>query len=97
MVDLGAVEWKVRLKGTALARAKRAGLLRNAALVLGTNGSTEAIAPLATRLDDGSEDASVRASAAWRSAESARATHCPPWRATRMIPNRWYGDPLVTP
>ena len=58
-------EWKVRLKGTALARAKRAGLLRNAALVLGTNRSTEAIAPLAARLDDGSEDASVRASAAW--------------------------------
>ena len=53
------------LKGTALARAKRAGLLRNAALVLGTRGSTEAVAPLAARLDDGSEDPSVRASAAW--------------------------------
>ena len=60
-----AAEWKARLKGTALARAKRAGLLRNAALVLGTRGSTEAIAPLAARLDDCSEDASVRASAAW--------------------------------
>ena len=45
-LTLSAAEWKARLKGTALARAKRAGLLRNAALVLGTRGSTEAIAPL---------------------------------------------------
>ena len=61
-LNLGASEWQARLKGTALARAKRVGLLRNAALVLGSRGSTEAIAPLAARLDDGSEDASVRAS-----------------------------------
>ena len=61
----GAVEWSGMLKGTALARAKRAGLLRNAALVLGTRGSTDALAPLADRLDDGSEDPTVRASAAW--------------------------------
>jgi epoxyqueuosine reductase len=53
------------LKGTALARAKRVGLLRNAALVLGSRCSTDAIAPLASRLDDRSEDPSVRASAAW--------------------------------
>ena len=61
----GAAEWKAMLEGTALARAKRAGLLRNAALVLGTHGTAEAVAPLAGRLDDRSEDASVRASAAW--------------------------------
>ncbi len=60
-----ASAWKVRLKGAALARAKRAGLLRNAALVLGTKGAIEAIAPLVTRLDDCSEDATVRAAAAW--------------------------------
>ena len=60
-----AHEWKAMLKGTALARTKRAGLLRNAALVLGTRGRSEAIAPLASRLDDGLEDPSVRASAAW--------------------------------
>ena len=35
-------EWKTKLKGTALARPKRARLLRNAALVLGTRGLTEA-------------------------------------------------------
>jgi epoxyqueuosine reductase len=61
----GPADWKTMLKGTALARAKRAGLLRNAALVLGTRGRTEAVAPLASRLDDGLEDPSVRASAAW--------------------------------
>ncbi len=57
--------WRARLKGTALTRAKRAGLLRNAALVLGARRSLEAVAPLAARLDDDGEDPIVRASAAW--------------------------------
>ena len=61
----GTAEWKAMLKGTALARAKRVGLVRNAALVLGSRRLTDAIAPLAGRLDDRSEDPSVRASAAW--------------------------------
>ncbi|MFI5458218.1 MAG: HEAT repeat domain-containing protein [Isosphaerales bacterium] len=60
-----ASEWKTRLKGTALARSKRAGLVRNAALVLGTRRLPEAVAPLAARLDDRHEDATVRAAAAW--------------------------------
>jgi epoxyqueuosine reductase len=75
-------EWKARLKGTALARAKRAGLVRNAALVLGTGRAPEATAPLAARLDDRHEDASVRATAAWAlgrigtdEAKSALETH----------------------
>jgi epoxyqueuosine reductase len=63
--NLGADDWKARLKGTALSRSKRTGLLRNAALVLGTRGVTEAIAPLVAHLEDRSEDAIVRASAAW--------------------------------
>jgi len=58
-------DWKVKLKGTALSRSKRAGLLRNAALVLGTRRLPEAIAPLSARLDDPQEDQVVRASAAW--------------------------------
>ena len=57
--------WRAKLKGTALARAKRVGLLRNAALVLGARRSPEAVAPLAARLDDDREDPIVRASAAW--------------------------------
>jgi epoxyqueuosine reductase len=53
------------MERTALARARRTGLVRNAALVLGARGSTEAIEGLIARLDDRSEDPSVRASAAW--------------------------------
>jgi epoxyqueuosine reductase len=57
--------WSARLKGTALTRTKRAGLLRNAALVLGSRRRSEAIGALASRLDDIGEDPIVRASAAW--------------------------------
>jgi epoxyqueuosine reductase len=60
-----ASQWKSMLKGTALARAKRAGLVRNAALVLGTRRLGEAVAPLAERLADRDEEPSVRAAAAW--------------------------------
>jgi epoxyqueuosine reductase len=60
-----ATEWKARLASSALARSKRAGLLRNAALVLGSRGLPAAVAPLAAHLDDHSEDDVVRASAAW--------------------------------
>ena len=64
-LTMGADEWKATLKGTALERARRAGLVRNAAIVLGTNGSIDAVAALIARLDDCSEVPSVRASAAW--------------------------------
>jgi epoxyqueuosine reductase len=64
-LSLSESDWKTRLSGTALGRAKRAGLVRNAAVVLGTRGVVEAIPPLVARLDDLSEDASVRAAAAW--------------------------------
>jgi epoxyqueuosine reductase len=58
-------EWKKMLKGTALARTKRGGLLRNAALLVGTRRLPEAVAPLSSRLDDREEEAVVRAAAAW--------------------------------
>jgi epoxyqueuosine reductase len=64
-LSLDASHWKAMLRGTALKRAKRSGLLRNAALVLGTRRLVEAAEPLAGRLDDVREDAVVRASAAW--------------------------------
>ncbi len=57
--------WRARLKGTALARTKRVGLLRNAALILGTRRRAEAVGALGARLDDRGEDPIVRASAAW--------------------------------
>jgi epoxyqueuosine reductase len=58
-------DWQNRLKGTALNRTKRAGLLRNAALLLGTRRLPEAAPALAARLDDPQEEAVVRAAAAW--------------------------------
>ncbi len=60
-----ASEWRALLKKTALARAKRVGLVRNAALVLGTRRLPEAIGVLAARLADRDEDPVVRAAAAW--------------------------------
>lgn len=56
-------EFTKSLKGTALTRAKRSGLLRNAALILGTRQVTEAVPVLARRLHD--QDAVVRGAAAW--------------------------------
>jgi epoxyqueuosine reductase len=58
-------QWRAFLKKTALARAKRAGLVRNAALVLGTRRLAEAAGALAARLLDREEDPAVRAAAAW--------------------------------
>jgi epoxyqueuosine reductase len=52
-----------RLKGTALSRSKRAGLLRNAALVLGARGEAAAVEALGQRLGD--LEPVVRGSAAW--------------------------------
>jgi epoxyqueuosine reductase len=51
------------LKGTALARSKRSGLLRNAALILGARRNAEAVPVLIDRLGD--PDPVIRASAAW--------------------------------
>ncbi len=58
-------DWRARLKGTAPARTKRTGLVRNAALLLGSRRVTAAVEPLAARLDDRQEDAVIRAAAAW--------------------------------
>jgi epoxyqueuosine reductase len=51
------------IKGTALTRAKRVGLVRNAALILGTRRVVEAVPALVRRLDD--PDPVVRDAAAW--------------------------------
>ena len=49
-----------------MTRAKRAGLVRNAALVLGDRRVAEAVPALGRRLADVEEDPVVRAAAAWR-------------------------------
>ncbi len=53
-----------RFKGSAVTRAKRRGLLRNAAVVLGNSGNREAVAVLARALEAEPEPL-VRAHAAW--------------------------------
>jgi len=64
-LDCNEVQWNAILREAAQRRSRRAGLLRNAALVLGSRRLTEAVGPLAARLDDPDEDSLVRASAAW--------------------------------
>ena len=56
-------EFRKALKGTALARSRRSGLLRNAALILGTRRVFEAVGPLIELLSD--DDPVVRGSSAW--------------------------------
>jgi epoxyqueuosine reductase len=98
-------QWKVRLKGTALARAKRAGLVRNAALVLGTRRLVEAVAPLAALLDDRDQDSTVRAAAAWalrrigtdEALESLRAHHDDPEPLVREVLRRPRAEELPDP
>ena len=56
--------WRSALKGTALARTKRAGLLRNAALILGERAEVAAVPALVDRLRH-DPDPGVRAASAW--------------------------------
>ena len=62
-LETGEDDFRRRIKGTALARAKWAGLIRNAALVLGQRLVAEA-APALRRLAD-DQDAGVREAAIW--------------------------------
>jgi epoxyqueuosine reductase len=77
-LDESPDDWRRRLKGSAASRARRAGLLRNAALVLGSRGAAEAVVALAARLSDRTEDPVVRAASAWAlgriAGDAARAT-----------------------
>lgn len=62
-LDADPQEFRNRLKGTALSRTKRTGLLRNAALILGTRRTEEAVPALIRRLQD--DDPVVRIACAW--------------------------------
>jgi epoxyqueuosine reductase len=77
------------LKGTALARAKRAGLVRNAAYVLGTRRVAAAVPALSRLRDDA--DPAVRAAAAWALAR----IEAGPVPVTRAGPNS--GAPPAAP
>jgi epoxyqueuosine reductase len=63
LLDLGGDAFRARFRGSAMARAKRAGLLRNAAIVLGNRRDRRALPALRRAFAD--EDAVVRRAAAW--------------------------------
>ena len=62
-LERGPDEWSARLKDSALKRAKRTGLVRNAALVLGSRRAREALPALTRLLDD--PDPTIRWAASW--------------------------------
>ncbi len=62
-IERDPAEFRRSVKGTALSRAKRSGLIRNAALILGQRRVKEAIPALRTCLND--PDPVVRGAAAW--------------------------------
>ena len=62
-LDRDPDEFRRQLKGTALARSKRSGLVRNAALILGQRQVVAAVPALIERLGDA--DPVVRGAAAW--------------------------------
>jgi epoxyqueuosine reductase len=63
LLGLDRDAFRARFRGTALWRTKRAGLLRNAAIVLANRGERGAVGALGRALDD--EEPVVRRAAAW--------------------------------
>ena len=63
LLGLSEEEFRRRFRGTALTRAKRRGLLRNAALALGNRGDPAAIPALRRALSD--PELLVREAAQW--------------------------------
>src|SRR5262245_28754276 len=73
LLGLDGEEFRARFRGTAISRAKRTGLLRNAALVLGNRGGLESRPALTRACAD--EDLVIGRAAAWaleRTAASVR-------------------------
>ena len=69
LLDLSQAEFSTVFRGTALKRAKRVGLLRNAAVALGNaSESADAVSAL-ERILRSDPDAVVRAHAAWALAQ----------------------------
>jgi epoxyqueuosine reductase len=72
MLSLSEAEFRERFAGRALLRAKYAGLLRNACVVLGNLGDARACGPLSAALDH--PQALVRGHAAWALGRLAAST-----------------------
>lgn len=71
VLNLGEEELRARFRGTPLLRAKRSGLLRSAAIVLGNHPDPASSGSLIAALDD--PDAGIRSAAAWALGEWRRA------------------------
>jgi epoxyqueuosine reductase len=63
LLTLNEAAFRKRFRGTAFLRTKRTGMLRNAAIVLGNTGGSEAIPVLQKALED--SDETIREAAAW--------------------------------
>ena len=63
LLEMDEAAFRARFRGSAMSRARRAGLARNAALLLGNRGDRAAEPALRRALDD--PDSSVRSAAAW--------------------------------
>jgi epoxyqueuosine reductase len=63
LLGLSAEEFRQRFRGTALTRAKRSGLLRNAAIILGNQGDPAALPALRRALTD--PEPVIREAAQW--------------------------------
>jgi epoxyqueuosine reductase len=63
LLGLSEKEFRERFRGTALTRARRRGLLRNAAIALGNSGDPKALPALRRALDDA--EPLIRDAAAW--------------------------------
>jgi epoxyqueuosine reductase len=63
LLSLSPEEFRQRFRGTALTRARRRGLLRNAVIVLGNRGGPESLPALQLALHD--EEELVREAARW--------------------------------
>jgi epoxyqueuosine reductase len=71
LLGLDREGFRARFRGTAISRAKRTGLLRNAALVLGNRGGPDSRPALTRACDD--EDAVIGRAAAWALERTATA------------------------
>jgi epoxyqueuosine reductase len=70
LLELDEATFRARFRGSALSRAKRAGVARNAALILGNRVERDAEPALRRALDD--PDEGVRKAAAWALARLSR-------------------------